>query len=303
MASASLGGMENMHAQGGMPIPDIVHIDQPYVFAEAGDMDPEAFGLACARKLEEKIDELSESRVAAFIGEPVQGAGGVIIPPDSYWPEIQRVCRERNILLISDEVICGFGRLGSWFGCTTYGVEPDLITIAKGLSSGYLPIAGVIVSDRVVEGLNKGGEFAHGYTYSGHPASCAAALANIEIFEREKIIDTVANDIGPYFQEQWRTLGDHPLVGEARAVGLLGAIELVSDKNGNVPFTDPGEVGTMVRDAAMDAGLIMRAVYDRMVTSPPLIMTRPQVDELVALASQALDKVYEQLKADGRVTG
>ncbi len=301
MASASLGGMSYMHAQGGMPIPDIEHIDQPYVFGEANGQDPEAFGLACARQLEAKIDELGEGRVAAFIGEPVQGAGGVIIPPETYWPEIQRICRERNILLVSDEVICGFGRMGAWFGCTTYGVEPDMITIAKGLSSGYLPISGNIVSDRVMEGLLQGGEFNHGYTYSGHPAACAAALANIEIFEREGIIETVANETGPYFREQWLTLRDHPLVGEARAIGMLGAIELVADKATNSAFDDPGASGAMCRNMAIDAGLVMRAVYDRMVISPPLIITPAQIGELVGLARQALDKTFEHLKSKGQI--
>ncbi|MGI9407631.1 MAG: aspartate aminotransferase family protein [Hyphomicrobiaceae bacterium] len=301
MAAASLGGMSYMHEQGGMPIPDIVHIDQPYVFGEAGDQDPEAFGLACAQQLEAKIDELGEGRVAAFIGEPIQGAGGVIIPPATYWPEIQRICRERNILLISDEVICGFGRMGAWFGCTTYNVTPDIITIAKGLSSGYLPVAGVIVSDKIVEGLQKGGEFNHGYTYSGHPAACAAALANIEIFEREGIIDRVANETGPYFCDKWLTLGDHPLVGEARAHGMLGAIELVADKATNAPFPEPGNAGALCRDMAIASGLIMRAVFDRMVISPPLIITTEQIDELVTLARTALDLTWDKLKADGHV--
>lgn len=302
MASASLGGMSYMHEQGGMPIPDIVHIDQPYVFGEAHGQDPDAFGLACARQLEEKIEELGEGRVAAFIGEPIQGAGGVIIPPDTYWPEIQRICRERNILLISDEVICGFGRIGSWFGCTQYDVEPDLITIAKGLSSGYLPIAGVIASDCVVEGLMKGGEFNHGYTYSGHPAACAAALANIEILEREDIVNTVANDTGPYFCERWAELGNHPLVGEARCRGMFGALELVADKATNKPFPSAGAAGSLCRNMAIEGGLMMRAVYNRMIISPPLVITRPQIDELVELATQALDKTYAHLQADGHIT-
>ncbi|MEO1794722.1 MAG: aminotransferase, partial [Pseudomonadota bacterium] len=297
MAAASLGGMGYMHAQGGMPIPDIVHIDQPYVFGEAEGMDPDEFGLACARQLEAKIDELGEGRVAAFIGEPVQGAGGVIIPPDTYWPEIERICRERNILLISDEVICGFGRLGHWFGCQHYDIAPDVITIAKGLSSGYLPIAGTIVSDRVVEGLEAGGEFNHGYTYSGHPAACAAALANLEIFDREGLVARVADDIGPYFREQWLSLGDHEIVGEARAIGLLGAIELVADKSTNRLFDDPGAVGSHCRNRALEAGLVMRAVQSRMVISPPLIITCDQVDELVTKARIALDHTAKDMSA------
>ena len=198
-------------------------------------------------------------------------------------------------------MICGFGRLGAWFGCTTYDVKPDIITIAKGLSSGYLPVAGIIASDRVVDGLKQGGEFTHGYTYSGHPAACAAALMNIEIMEREGLIDQVANDTGPYFRERWMTLSDHPLVGEARARGLMGAVELVADKSTNAAFPDPGTAGAMCRTHSMDNGLIMRAVYDRLVISPPLIITHEQIDELVALARNALDSTFSSLKAQGRI--
>ena len=224
VAGASLGGMKFMHEQGDLPIPGIEHIPQPYWFGEGGDMSPDEFGVWAAGELERAIDRLGEDKVAAFIAEPVQGAGGVIIPPDTYWPEVSRICRERGILLVADEVICGFGRLGKWFGSQHYGIEPDLMPIAKGLSSGYLPIGGVMVADRVADAfIEKGGEFFHGYTYSGHPACCAAALANLEIMQREKLVERVADDIGPYLQAKWRALGEHPLVGEARMVGLVGA--------------------------------------------------------------------------------
>ena len=198
MGAASLGGMQVMHAQGGLPIADIVHIDQPDWYAEGGDMDRQEFGLERARQLEAKIDELGEGRVAAFIAEPVQGAGGVIVPPDSYWPEIQRFCNEREILLIVDEVITGFGRTGDMFATPGYDLTPEVMTIAKGLSSGYAPIGGSVVTDHVAQVLADAGEFSHGYTYSGHPTACAVALENLRILEEEQIVETVRDETGPY---------------------------------------------------------------------------------------------------------
>uniref|UniRef100_UPI003D116DDF aspartate aminotransferase family protein n=1 Tax=Roseibium sp. TaxID=1936156 RepID=UPI003D116DDF len=259
LAGTSLGGMKAMHFQGDLPVQGVHHIDQPYWFGEGYEMSPEEFGIVAARKLEEAIDELGEDKIAAFIAEPIQGAGGVIIPPSTYWPEIRRILKERDILFVSDEVICGFGRLGEWFGSTYYGMEPDLMPIAKGLTSGYLPMGGVIVSDRVAEGLMlSGDEFYHGYTYSGHPACAAAALANLEIMEREGLVDRVKNDIGPYLKERWLKLGEHPLVGEARMEGLVGALELVGDKkNPHKPFADVGTVGTICRDNSFKHGMVM----------------------------------------------
>ncbi len=231
MAGASLGGMKPMHRQGGLPIPGIVHIEQPYWFGSDRSHSLEEFGLEVARELEKKIEELGVDSVAAFIAEPVQGAGGVIVPPDTYWPEIQRICDEYAILLITDEVITGFGRLGEWFGADYFEVKPDLMAFAKGVTSGYLPLGGVMVADRVAEVLvEQGGEFFHGYTYSGHPAACAVAIENIHILQREGLTDRVKNDIGPHLQERWCRLGEHPLVCETRMVGLMGALELVANK-------------------------------------------------------------------------
>jgi putrescine aminotransferase len=290
MAGASLGGMKPMHKQGGLPIPGIVHIEQPYWFGSDRNVSPDEFGLAAARALEEKIEELGIDKVAAFIAEPVQGAGGVIVPPDSYWPEIQRICGERDILLITDEVITGFGRLGEWFGADYYGVKPDLMPFAKGVTSGYLPLGGVMVADRVADVLvEKGGEFFHGYTYSGHPAACAVAIENIRIMQREGLIDRVKNDIGPYLQQKWSTLGEHPLVGETRMVGLMGALELVSNKETLERFDEDDGVGTICRDILIDSGLVMRAVGDTLVTAPPLILTHEQADELIEKAWKCLD--------------
>ena len=303
LAGTSLGGMKAMHEQGDLPVPGVRHIDQPYWFGEGGDMSPEDFGIAVARQLERAIDEIGEDKVAAFIAEPIQGAGGVIIPPSTYWPEISRILKERDILFVADEVICGFGRLGTWFGSEYFGIEPDLMPIAKGLTSGYLPMGGVLVSDKVAEGvIGKGGEFYHGYTYSGHPACAAAALVNLEIIQREKLVERVANDIGPYLQARWRALGDHPLVGEARMTGLVGALELVPEKgNRKKAFADTGTVGTLCRDISFGNGLIMRAVRDSMIISPPLVISHGEADQLVALARKTLDDTWAELKRQGKV--
>ncbi len=302
VAGASLGGMAFMHEQGGLPIPDIVHIRQPYWYGEGGDLSPDDFGLAAARALERKIEELGAHRVAAFIGEPIQGAGGVIIPPETYWPEIQRICDRHGILLVADEVICGFGRTGHWFGSDLYGLRPDLMTIAKGLSSGYLPIGGVMVADRVAEVLiDKGGEFAHGYTYSGHPAACAVASVNLTLLQQEDLVRRTREETGPYLRSKWRELAEHPLVGEARCIGLIGALELVRDRKQRTFFDNRGEVGTICRDFCFRNGLIMRAVRDTMIIAPPLVITREQLDELADKAWRCLDLTYERCRAEGRL--
>lgn len=296
VAGASLGGMAWMHSQGDLPIPGIEHIEQPYAFELAGTANVEDFGLQAARWLEEKILEVGPERVAAFIGEPIQGAGGVIIPPETYWPEIQRICRQYQVLLCADEVICGFGRLGHWFGCQHFGFEPDLMSVAKGLSSGYLPIGAVIIRDDVAEVLvNKGGELSHGFTYSGHPVCSAVALANIRVLQQEGIVDTVRSETGPYLNQLLDELSEHPLVGEVRNVGLIGAIELVRDKITRERCGKVGETGTICRDFALQEGLILRATGDTMLLSPPLIISHAELDELAAKTLTALDLTAEQI--------
>ncbi len=299
VGSASLGGMQGMHAQGGLPIPDVVHINQPYWYLEGGEMSPEEFGIARARELEAKIDELGEGRVAAFIAEPIQGAGGVIVPPDSYWPEVSRICAERDILLIVDEVITGFGRTGNWFGSQTYDLEPDIMTIAKGLSSGYAPIGGSLVSDKVADVIGRE-EFTHGYTYSGHPVAAAVALENLRIIEEEKIVDHVRDEAAPYLAEKWHQLADHPFVGETKIVGMMASLALTADKSVRKPFEAPaGTVGYMVRERCFANNLIMRHVGDRMVISPPLVMTKSDIDDLFERAVKSLDEGYANVKAAG----
>ena len=299
MGGASLGGMAPMHAQGGLPIADIHHIDQPNWYSEGGDADPQEFGLERARQLQAAIDELGEDKVAAFIAEPVQGAGGVIIPPESYWPEIQRICDAHDILLIVDEVICGFGRTGNWFGHQTTNVRPDIITIAKGLSSGYAPIGGSVVSDEVAEVIAQS-DFNHGYTYSGHPVAAAVALENLRILEEEKIVDRVSGDTGPYLAENWARLADHPLVGEARIIGMMGSIALTPDKGSRAEFAaEKGTVGLRCRERCFANGLVMRHVGDRMIISPPLVITRGEIDTLISRAIQSLDETLSALQQDG----
>ncbi|CDZ48219.1 aspartate aminotransferase family protein [Neorhizobium galegae] len=297
VAGASLGGMKLMHEQGNLPIEGIHHINQPYWYAEGGDLTPAEFGLKVARELEAKIDELGEDRVAAFVAEPIQGAGGVIIPPDTYWPEIARICKARNILLVADEVICGFGRLGHWFGHQYYGFEPDLAPIAKGLSSGYLPIGGVLVSDRVADVMvEELGDFYHGFTYSGHPVAAAAALENIRIIEEEGLVERVRDDIGPYFAAAWKSLEDHAVVGQAESVGLIGGLQLAADKATRRRYAKPDDIGSSVRNHCVENGLIMRATGDRMLVSPALTISRAEVDEVVEKLRAALDHLRDTVR-------
>ena len=299
MGGASLGGMTAMLEQGGLPIADIHHIDQPHWWAEGGNTDPGDFGLQRAQALEKAILDLGEDKVAAFIAEPVQGAGGVIIPPETYWPEIQRICDKYEILLIADEVICGFGRTGKWFGSQTLGIRPDIMTVAKGLSSGYVPIAGSIVSDEVASVIDAC-EFNHGYTYSGHPVAAAVALENLRILEEEKIIDKVASETAPYLARKWHALAEHPLVGEAKIIGMMGSIALTPHKESRAAFaSDAGTVGLICRERCFSNNLVMRHVGDRMVISPPLVITTDEIDTLIKRAWTSLDECHDILKREG----
>ncbi|AZC34078.1 aspartate aminotransferase family protein [Pseudomonas chlororaphis] len=295
VAGASLGGMTYMHEQGDLPIPGIVHIPQPYWFGEGGDMTPDEFGIWAANQLEEKILEVGVDNVGAFIAEPIQGAGGVIVPPESYWPRIKEILAKYDILFVADEVICGFGRTGEWFGSDFYDLKPDMMTIAKGLTSGYIPMGGLVVRDEVVAVLNEGGDFNHGFTYSGHPVAAAVALENIRILRDEKIIERVKAETAPYLQKRLRELNDHPLVGEVRGVGLLGAIELVQDKATRARYVGKG-VGMICRQFCFDNGLIMRAVGDTMIIAPPLVITKEEIDELVSKARKCLDLTLSALQ-------
>ena len=300
MAGASLGGMSGMHAQGGLPIPGIVHIEQPFWFELGRQMSRDDFGLKAAGWLEAKILEIGPDKVAAFIGEPVQGAGGVIVPPETYWPEIQRICDKYGVLLVSDEVITGFGRTGHWFGCERFGFKPDLMTFAKGVTSGYIPLGGVMVGERIARVLiDQGGEFNHGYTYSGHPVACAVALANLRLIQRERLVENIRDDLGPYLAQRFAELAQHPLVGEAQTCGLMGALQLVADAETGRAFAHDQAVGMVCRGHCFANGVIMRAVGDRMIVAPPLVITRAQIDEMVALIRRCLDLTLDDAQRAG----
>jgi len=298
IAAASLGGMKGMHEQtNGLDY--VHHIDQPHWFevSEPGE-DPDAFGIRVARQLEQKIDELGEENVAAFIAEPVQGAGGVIIPPDSYWPEIQRICDERDILLIADEVICGFGRTGKWFGSQTYGLRPDLMTFAKAVTNGYQPLGGVMISDKVADVLlSKEGEFTHGLTYSGHPAAAAAGLATLKILRESNVIDNAANTLAPHLQSRLKELEEHPIVGQVRGRGMFAAIELVRDKSTRERLAPKNEAAVFCRNTANEIGLMVRQTGDAMIMAPPLVSSTDELDALVEMLGRALDLTASHFKA------
>ena len=294
MTGMNLGGMTAMHEQGGM-MPGFAHVMPPYWYKYGQEMSPEEFGIFTANKIEEKILELGPENIAAFIGEPIQGAGGVIIPPETYWPRVQEICSKYDILIVVDEVICGFGRTGNWFGSDTYGINPDIITMAKGISSGYIPLSGIMVGKRVSDVLiDEGGEFYHGYTYSGHPVACAVAIENLKIIREENLIENSKNT-SVYLNEKMKEIADHPLVGEVRMKSYIGCVELVKDKEKGIMFEDTGTVGTICRDYCIENGLIMRAVRDGMIFCPPLIFSKNHIDELVEKLKKSLDQTHNHI--------
>lgn len=290
MIGASLGGQSAMHGQGGLPLPGFEHVMPPYWYDFGGDLSPEEFGLKAAKAIEDKIIALGADNVAAFIGEPIQGAGGVLIAPETYWPEVQNICRKHDVLLILDEVITGFGRIGEWFAADHYHIQADVMTLAKAITSGYLPLSAVVIGDRVADTLiEKGGEFYHGYTYSGHPVPCAVALENIRIIERENLVERTRETTGPHLAMRLAELRDHPLVGEVRSLGLIAGVELVKDKAKRQHFDPIGKAGGICRDHCLANGAILRAVRDTIVMAPPLIITPEQIDELIGILRRALD--------------
>ena len=297
MASASLGGMEAMHNQGDLPLPGFVHVMPPYQYKFGKDISEDEFCKLAVKEIEKKISDIGPENVAAFIGEPIQGAGGVIVPPPNYWNLIQDLCKRYDILLCIDEVICGFGRTGEWFGSQYYNIKPDIITFAKGITSGYLPLSGIGISKKISDVvIDQGGEFYHGYTYSGHPVACAVAIENIRILKEERIIENVKNNIAPYLQKRMREFENHPLVGEVRGVGLLVGVELVKNKEKKELFEPTGKVGNICRDHCLNNNFIMRAVRDGMMCSPPLTISKEDIDKCVELFQISLDATLGDIK-------
>jgi putrescine aminotransferase len=293
--SASMGGMVDMHNQAAKEN-DFHHIPAPYSFKYKGNQSEDLFAETSSNWLEEKILELGKDKIAAFVAEPIQGAGGVIIPPNGYFEHIQEICKKYNILFIADEVITGFGRTGEWFASQKMNLSPDMMTLAKGLTSGYIPMSAVMVGEKVASTfIEEGGEFYHGFTYSGHPVAAAVALENLNIIERENLITKVASDTIPYFASKIKALNDHPLVGEARSFGLLACVELVKDKSGPELFSNVGETGMICRDFCIQNGLMMRAVRDGMIMSPALTITKNEIDEIINKFEIALEQTMKKI--------
>jgi putrescine aminotransferase len=297
LASASLSGMPPMHAQAAA-LPGFAHIPTAYQFKEGRGLSEEEYALKAAHFLEEKIREIGSEKVAAFVAEPVHGAGGGQMPPGNYWGEIQRICKKYDVLLVVDEVVTGFGRTGNWFGSETFGIEGiDLMPMAKGITSGYVPLGAVMVGDRIAETLiDRGGEFYHGFTYSGHPVSCAVALENLAVMEEKNLVQKVAKETGPYLSERMQqALAGHPMVGAVRTCGLIGAMELVRDKETLAPLEPAGEVGELYKPLAMAHGVITRPVGETVLVMPPLIIDNQEIDFLVDQMALALDDFREQI--------
>jgi len=296
LAATALGGMKFMHEMGGL-IPDIAHIDEPYFFAAGGDLSPAEFGRRCALQLEEKILELGADNVAGFIAEPFQGAGGMIFPPESYWPEIQRICRQYDVLLCADEVIGGFGRTGEGVAHQHFGFQPDTLSIAKGLTSGYIPMGGLVLSKRIAQALvEEGGVFAHGLTYSGHPVAAAVAVANLRALRDEGWVNAVKNDTGPYLQQCLREVfGNHPLVGDIQGAGFVAALQFVQDKATRKRFDNENDIAWRCRTIGFEEGVIIRSTLGRMIMAPALVAGRAEIDELVDKTRRAVDRTAQEI--------
>jgi 4-aminobutyrate--pyruvate transaminase len=303
IASASLTGLPNNHRDFDLPIANILHVECPhwYRFAQPGESE-EAFATRLAESLEQRILAEGPDTVAAFIGEPIMGAGGVILPPATYWEKIQAVLKKYDILLIADEVICGFCRTGNMWGTTTYGMKPDMITCAKALSSAYVPIAAVMVSEGIYEAMvresEKIGVFAHGFTYSGHPVPSAVALETLKIYEERHILEHV-RAVAPRMQQRIREFAGHPIVGEARGIGLIGAVELVANKESKASFDPKAGVGGYLAKRGHHHGLIIRAIGDVIAFCPPLIITEAEIDMLFDRFKLALDDTLAMVKERG----
>ena len=289
LATTSMTGLPSCTTPFDLPLPGFVQVPGPNAYAANRERDPDAYGQWCLEETERIIQQENPETIAAIFAEPVQGAGGVIVPPAGYLRGLREIARRHGILFVADEVITAFGRLGGWFASELWNLEPDFLVLAKGLTSGYLPLGATVVRDEIAEVLIHGGYLAHGFTYSGHPTTCAAALANLEVIRRDKLVERVRDDVGPYFQEKLRGFANHPFVGEARGYGLIGALELLPPDRDKAKLK--GALGAKAAGLARQEGVIVRGIRDLIALSPPLIITRPQIDELFAGVERMLGKL------------
>ncbi|MDG4719127.1 MULTISPECIES: aspartate aminotransferase family protein [Thalassospira] len=292
VASASMTGLPGNHKLFDLPIDRILHTDTPHYWREAQPGEEEEdFATRLAEQLEDLIQAEGPETVGAFIAEPIMGAGGVIVPPRTYFEKVQEVLNRYDILFIADEVICGFGRTGRMFATETFNLKPDMITVAKQLSSAYQPISALFINDKIYQAVKKGsnevGTFGHGFTYSGHPVAAAVALETLKIYEDDGIIEHVRTVMSP-FQKRLKDLNKFDHVGETRGRGLIGAFELVADKCAKTPFEPYGAAGKAVAEACLQHGVILRALGDTVAFCPPLIITEDQINDMFDKVEAAL---------------
>jgi putrescine aminotransferase len=292
LATTSLTGLPSCCEPFDLPLPGFIRVPGPYAYSANREADPEAYGQWCVEETARVIDREGPETIAAIFIEPLQGAGGVIPPPEGYLSAIRALCRKHGILFVADEVITAFGRLGAWFASELWDLDPDLMTLAKGLTSGYLPLGATMVSDEIADTLLHGGYFAHGFTYSGHPTTCAAGLANLEVIEKDGLIPRVRDDIGPYFQKQLHAFAGHRAVGEIRGTQLIGALELVP-RSGKAALTPSMKLGIKAAALARQEGVIVRGIRDIVALAPPLTITRDEIDQLFTGVGRALERVWE----------
>jgi putrescine aminotransferase len=292
IATTSLTGLPTCTDPFDLPLPGFVSVPGPNAYASGTGMSAEDYGRWCLEETERTIAREGADTIAAAFVEPIQGAGGVIVPPPGHVRALRDLCRRHDILFVADEVITGFGRLGGWFASVLWDLDPDLLTMAKGITSGYLPLGATMVSDEITAVLNDGGYLAHGFTYSGHPVPTAAALANIEVIERERLCERVRDDVGPRFQARLRAVAGHPAVGETRGDGLIGAIELKRPPKGPIAATPPNGLGVVAAAIARDEGVIVRGIRDLIAISPPLVISHAELDRLFDAVQRTLDRLW-----------
>ncbi|HEV7867394.1 MAG TPA: aminotransferase [Chthoniobacteraceae bacterium] len=291
LATASMSGGPEYCLPFDLPLPGFIQVPGPYAYGADQESDPARYGKWCLEETARTIEREGAETIAAIFIEPVQGPGGVIVPPEGHLAELRALCRAREILFVADEVVTGFGRLGAWFASNRWSLDPDLMTLAKGLTSGYLPLGATMVSDEIADVLCRSGIFAHGFTAAGHPASCAAALANIELLDNGLNVRARA-DLGPHFQQRLQGLEQHPAVAEVRGLYLMGALELVP-RGGKAELSSTSQLGTRAATIAREKGLIVRGIRNSIALAPPLTTTYAEMDELFAMLRQTLDALWE----------